>query len=76
MLRHKGEFTNDVVLLACSRQGATDATKAYVDLTWTNCEFSKTKFLAMGDRGRQDAIDGNNNIECVNEFPYFGSFDY
>jgi len=36
---YKGEFADDIVLLACLWQGAVAATNAYVDLTLINYEF-------------------------------------
>ena len=77
---YKGEFADDVVLLACSRQGAVAATQAYVDVVSSlglTVSFSKTKFLVTGcdltEEDRMPLVIDDNNIECVSEFPYLDS---
>ena len=79
---YKGEFADDVVLLACSWQDAAAAvTQAYVDVTssleltsWLMASFGKTKSLAVGcdvtEEDRMPHVMGSNTIECVSEFSY------
>ena len=70
----KGEFAYDVVLLACSRQGALATTQAYFDVASSlglTVSFSKTKFLVTGcdvtEDDRMPLVIDDNSIEWVSE---------
>ena len=77
---HKGEFTDDVVLMARSKDAAAAALRTYVDVTRAfgmTVSITKTKFMVVGS-GMSDeeklpiTVDGG-QIEWVSEFPYLGS---
>jgi len=77
---YKGEFADDVVLLARSRDAACVAVKAYVEVAKSlglTVSFPKTKFMVVGssvtvDEQRPLAV-GDDFIEWVDQFPYLGS---
>ena len=76
----KGEFADDVVLMACSRDAAAAALRAYVDVArdfGITVSVPKTKFTVVGCAVTEEekapiAVD-NGLIEWVSEFPYLGS---
>ena len=66
---HKEEFADDVVLLVHTRQGATVATQAYVDVASSlglTVSFAKTKFMVIGSGIIEEKLPlavGDNTIE-------------
>ena len=76
----KGEFADDVVLMAQSREAAAVALRAYVDVArdfGMTVSVSKTKFMVVGSEVLEEekapiSVDGG-QIEWVSEFPYLGS---
>ena len=76
-LMYKGEFTDDVVLLAWSREAACTAIKAYVEVASSlglTVSFPKTKFMVIGsavsEGDRQPLAVDDGLIECVDHFSY------
>ena len=77
---HKGEFADDVVLMARLKDAAAAASRAYVDVTRAfgmTVSITKTKFMVVGNGVSDEeklpiAVDGG-RIEWVSEFPYLGS---
>ena len=81
LLVHKGEFADDVVLLASTRHGAETAIRAYSDVARAfglTVSLQKTKFMVVG-HGVSDedqlplSLGGADAIQRVNSFPYLGS---
>ena len=76
----KGEFADDVVLMAHSRDAAAAAPRAYVDVARDfsmTVSVPKTKFTVVNCAVTEEekapiAVD-NGLIEWVSEFPYLGS---
>ena len=76
----KGEFDDDVVLMAHSRDAAAAAPRAYVDVArdfGMTVSVPKTKFTVVGCAVTEEekapiAVD-NGLIKWVSEFPYLGS---
>ena len=80
MIMRRGEFADDVVLMASTRQAAEDVIRTYVDVTrafgLTVC-LQKTKFMVIGHGVMEEeklplTLD-DGCIEWVSEFPYLGS---
>ena len=77
---HKGEFADDVVLMARSKDAAAAALRAYVDVTRAfgmTVSITKTKFMVVGsgvsDEEKLPIAVDDGQIEWVSEFPYLGS---
>ena len=81
LLVNKGEFADDVVLLASTRHGAETAIRAYSDVARAfglSVSLQKTKFMVVGhgvsDEDRLPLSLGQTDIiERVSSFPYLGS---
>ena len=80
VLVHKGEFADDDVLLASSRQAAEAAIRTYVSVTQSfglTVSVQKTKFVVVDCGVEEDdtlhMALGESSIEHVSEFPYLGS---
>ena len=76
----KGEFADDVVLMARSRDAAAAALRAYVDVArdfGMTVSVPKTKFsvvcCAVTEEEKAPIAVDNGLIEWVSEFPYLGS---
>ena len=79
-LLYKGEFADDVVLFACSREAACTAIEAYIEVASSlglTVSFPKTKFMVVGAvvsvDDHQPLAVGGGLIEWVDLFPYLGS---
>ena len=79
-LLYKGEFADDVVLFACSRDAACAAIGAYIEVASSlglTVSFPKTKFMVVGAAvsvdDQQPLAVGGGLIEWVDLFPYLGS---
>ena len=79
-LLYKGEFADDVVLFACSREAACAAIEAYIEVDSSlglTVSFPKTKFMVIGTiisvDDQQPLVVGGGLIEWVDLFPYLGS---
>jgi len=80
VLLKKGEFADDVVLLARSRDAACAAIRSYVEVASSlglTVSFVKTKFVVVGtgvtDEEKRPLVVGDDFIEGVEQFPYLGS---
>ena len=79
-IMHKGEFADDVVLMASTREAAEAATRAYIEVTKAfglTVSLQKTKFMVVGRGVLEEeklplALD-DGCVEWVSEFPYLGS---
>ena len=77
----KGEFADDVVLVASSREAAEAAGRAYMDVTKAfglTVNLSKTKFMVVGHGVTEEdklplPLEDDGAVEWVSEFPYLGS---
>lgn len=76
----KGEFADDVVLMARSREAAAVALQTYVDVArdfGMTVSIQKTKFMVVGsgvtEIERAPIVVDGGKIEWVSEFPYLGS---
>ena len=77
----KGEYADDVVLVASSRTAAEATGRAYVDVTRAfglTVSLPKTKFMVVGHGVTDEdklplALEDEGIIEWVSEFPYLGS---
>ena len=76
----KGEFADDVVLMARSRDAAAAALRAYVDVArdfGMTVSVPKTKFTVVGcavtEEEKAPIAADNDLIEWVSEFPFLGS---
>ena len=77
----KGEFVDDVVLVASSRKVAVAAGRAYVDVTKAlglTVNLSKTKFMVVGHGVTEEdklplPLEDDGTVEWVSELPYLGS---
>ena len=80
VLVSKGEFADDVVLLASTRQAAEAAIRTYMEVTQSfglTVSIQKTKFMVVGHGVAEEdklplAVD-DGSVEWVSEFPYLGS---
>jgi len=79
-LLQKGEFTDDVILLALSRVAACDAIRVYVEMASSlglADSFVKTKFMVVGTtvsgEDKCPLAVSDDFIEWVKRFPYLGS---
>ena len=79
-LLEKGEFADDVVLLASTRAAAEVAIKEYIDVTSAfglSVSVKKTKLMVVGhgvmEEDRRPIALDEGRIEWVSEFPYLGS---
>ena len=78
---HKGEYADDVVLVASSREAAEAAGRAYVDVTKAlglTVNLSKTKFMVVRCGVTEEdklppPLEDDGDVEWVSEFPYLGS---
>ena len=80
VLLQKGEFFDDVVLLARSRDAACAAIRVYVKVAGSlglTVSFPKTKFMVIGnivaDEEKCHLVVGDCLIKWVEQFPYLGS---
>ena len=77
----KGEFADDVVLVASTREAAEAVGRAYVGVTrmlGLTVSLPKTKFMVVGcgvtDEDRRPLpLKDDGTVECVGQFPYLGS---
>ena len=76
----KGEFADDVALLASTREAAGIAVRVYMEVDKSfglTLSFEKTKFMVVGygvDEGDTLPLDlPGGSIDWVSEFPYLGS---
>ena len=75
VLLQKGEFADDVVLLARSRDAVCAAIRIYVEVASSlglTVSFPKTKFMVIGNTVAHLVV-GDGLIEWVEQFPYLGS---
>ena len=79
-LLYKGEFADEVVLFACSREAVCAAIEAYIEVASSlglTVSFPKTKFMAVGAAvsvyDQQPLAVGGGLIKWVDLFPYLGS---
>ena len=79
-LLQKGEFADDVILLACSRAAACAAIRIYIEVASSfrlSVSFSKTKFMVVGSpvaaEEKYPLVVADGFINWVNHFPYLGS---
>ena len=77
---HKGEFADDVALLASTREAAGIAVRVYMEVDKSfglTLSFEKIKFMVVGygvDEGDMLPLDlPGGSIDWVSEFPYLGS---
>ena len=77
---HKEEFTDDVALLASTREAAGIAVRVYMEVDKSfglTLSFEKIKFMVVGygvDEGDMLPLDlPGGSIDWVSEFPYLGS---
>ena len=80
VLVHKGEFADDMVLWASSRQAAEVAIRMFEDVSLQfglTVSLQKTKFMVVGhgvtEEDMQPLALDDGSIELVKEFPYLGS---
>ena len=80
VLLQKGEFADDVVLLACSRVAACAAIRVYVEVANSlglTVSFPKTKFMVIGNEvtveEKRPLVVRDSLIEWAEQFPYLGS---